>query len=113
MVLTTSQRQALKLLANAADGCTVPRMLGYGCSIAALRQLARCRLVITDRVRVPGNRRLTVVRLRISDAGRKALARQDDRPDHGRIPAKLVLLVLFVVGLLAGVGAGALMIAPA
>jgi hypothetical protein len=113
MVLTTSQRQALKVLANAADGCTVPRMLGYGCSIAALRQLARCRLVITDRVRVPGNRRLTVVRLRISDAGRKSLARQDDRPDHGRIPAKLVLLVLFVVGLLAGVGVAALMIASA
>jgi hypothetical protein len=112
MVLTTSQRQALKLLANAADGCTVPRMLGYGCSIAALRQLARCRLVSTD-VRVPGDRRLTEVRIRISDAGRKALARHDDRPDNGRIPAKLVLLVLFVVGLLAGVGAGALMIAPA
>jgi hypothetical protein len=71
MVLTTSQRQALKLLANAADGCTLPRMLGYGCSIVALRQLARCRLVITGRVRVPGNRRLTEVRLRISDAGRK------------------------------------------
>jgi hypothetical protein len=44
MVLTTSQREALKLLANAADGYTVPFMLGHGCSVAALRRLARCGL---------------------------------------------------------------------
>jgi hypothetical protein len=76
MVLTTGQREALKLLAAAADGYTVPFMLGHGCSIAALRHLARCGLATTDRVRVPGNRRaLSVARLRISDAGRKALAR--------------------------------------
>jgi hypothetical protein len=76
MVLTTGQREALKLLANAADGYTVPFMLSHGCSVTALRRLARCRLAITDRVRVPGERAtLTIARLRISDAGRKALAR--------------------------------------
>ena len=76
MVLTTSQREALKLLANAADGYTVPFMLSHGCSLAALRRLARCGLAITDRVRVPGRRGApTIARLRISDAGRKALAR--------------------------------------
>jgi hypothetical protein len=108
MVLTTGQRQALELLADAAHGCTVPLMLGRGCDVVALRHLARYRLAVADRVRVPGNRRDTVVRLRISDAGRSALARHNGR----RISAKLVLLVLFVVGLLAGIGVGTLMIAP-
>jgi hypothetical protein len=75
MVLTDNQREALKLLADAADGYTVPFMLNNGCSVAALRRLARCRLVVTDRVREPGRRRLTIARLRISDTGRKALAR--------------------------------------
>jgi hypothetical protein len=76
MVLTTSQREALKLLANAADGYTVPFMLSHGCSVTALRRLARCGLTITDRVRVPGRRGApTIARLRISETGRKALAR--------------------------------------
>jgi hypothetical protein len=76
MVLTTGQREALKLLANAADGYTVPFMLSHGCSVEALRRLMRCRLVITDRVRVPGRRGApAIARLRISNAGRKALAR--------------------------------------
>jgi hypothetical protein len=108
MMLTTGQRHALELLADAAHGYTVPLMLGRGCDVVALRHLARHRLAVADRVRVPGNRRDTVVRLRISDDGRKALARGNGR----RISAKLVLLVLFVVGLLAGVGVGALMMAP-
>jgi hypothetical protein len=76
MVLTTGEREALKLLANAADGYTVPFMLSRGCSVAALRRLARCRLATTDRVRVPGRRGApAVARLGISDAGRKALTR--------------------------------------
>jgi hypothetical protein len=108
MVLTTGQRQALELLADAAHGCTVPLMLGRGCDVMALRHLARHRLAVADRVRVRGGRSDTVVRLRISDDGRKALARRKGR----RISAKLVLLVLFVVGLLAGVGVGALMMGP-
>jgi hypothetical protein len=75
MVLTTAQLEALKLLANAADGYTVPFMLSHGCGVAALRRLMRCGLAVTDRVRVPGKRGSPVIaRLRISDAGRRALA---------------------------------------
>jgi hypothetical protein len=48
----TYQLEALKLLANAAQGCTVPFLLDHGCSVAALRHLARRRLAITDRVPV-------------------------------------------------------------
>jgi hypothetical protein len=56
-------------------------MLSRGCTLAVLRHLARSRLTITDRVRVPGERRgLTVARLRISNAGRKALAAPPERP---------------------------------
>jgi hypothetical protein len=74
-MLTTNQRRALTLLANATYGCTVPYMLSHGCTVAALRHLARSRLTITDRVRESGKPgTLTVVRLRISDSGRKALA---------------------------------------
>lgn len=81
-MLTTGQQQALRLLAGAAQGCTVPFMLNHGCSIAALRHLAHCRLAITDRVHVPGKpKSATVARLRISDAGLKAMARQEGRPD--------------------------------
>jgi hypothetical protein len=108
MVLTTGQRHALELLADAAHGYTVPLMLGRGCDVVALRHLARHRLAVADRVRVRGDRSGTVVRLRISDDGRKALARRKGR----RISAKLVLLVLFVVGLLAGIGVGSLMMGP-
>ena len=76
MALATGQREALKLLADAADGYTVPFMLGRGCSVTALRRLTRYGLAITDRVRVPGRRgALTIARHRISDAGRNALAR--------------------------------------
>jgi hypothetical protein len=76
MVLTHSQREALKLLASKADGYTVPFMLSHGCTVTALRRLARCGLAVTDRVGVPGKPKVaTVVRLRISDAGRKALTR--------------------------------------
>jgi hypothetical protein len=76
MVLTTSQLEALKLLASTANGYTVPFMLSHGCSFAALRRLTRCGLAVTDRVRVPGRRGApAIARLRISNAGRKALAR--------------------------------------
>jgi hypothetical protein len=74
-MLTNNQRRALTLLANSMYGCTVPHMLSRGCTLAALRHLARSRLTVTDRVREPGRPgTLTVVRLRISNAGRKALA---------------------------------------
>ncbi len=109
-MLTTGQQQALKLLAGATHGCTVPFMLNHGCSIAALRHLARCRLAITDRVHGLGRpKSATVARLRISDAGLKALARQEGRPDRRKISATLVLLVLFAFGAVTGVGVGALL----
>jgi hypothetical protein len=110
MVLTSSQKQALKLLADAVDGCTMPVMLSHGCSVDELRDLAHRRLTVTDRVRQPGTLRTpTVIRVRISDAGRKALARQDGPTNRRKISVRLAILVLFVVGTLAGMGVGALL----
>ena len=109
-MLTTGQRKALKLLADAAHGCTVPFMLSCGCSVAVLRHLARCRLAVTDRVPVPDKpKSATIVRLRISDAGRKALERREGRRYRRRISFTLKLLALFVLGVLAGGGFGALL----
>ena len=105
----TDQHQALKLLADAAHGCTVPFLLHSGCSVAALRHLARQRLAIADRVRVPGKpKSTTVVRLRISKAGRQAL--QDSRPNGHKKLVKLAILVLFGLGMIAGMYVGALVI---
>lgn len=105
-MLATDQHQALKLLADAAQGCTVPFLLHSGCSVAALRQLARQRLAIADRVRVPGKpKSTTVVRLRISKAGRQAL--QDNRPNRHKNLVRLAILVLFGLGMVAGIYVGA------
>jgi hypothetical protein len=85
-MLTTNQQRALTLLANAPYGCTVPYLLNHGCAYAALRRLARSRLTITDRVREPGKPgMLTVVRLRISNAGRKALAQSAAGAGRGAV----------------------------
>ncbi len=110
MVLTSSQREALKLLANTGEGCTVPALVRGGCTVEELRHLARSRLTVAERVCGPGTLRApTIVRVCISDAGRKALARQDGRTNRRKISARLMLLVLFVLGTLAGVGVGALL----
>jgi hypothetical protein len=44
MVLTSSQREALKLLADAREGCTVPALMRGGCPVDELPHLARSRL---------------------------------------------------------------------
>lgn len=108
-ILATDQHQALKLLADAAHGRTVPFLLDSGCSVAALRHLARRRLAIADRVPVPGKpKSATVVRLRISKAGRQAL--QGNAPNPRKRLVRLALLVLFALGLIAGMYVGAVAI---
>ena len=105
----TDQLEALKLLAHAAQGCTVPFLLDHGCSVAALRHLARRRLAITDRVPVPGHpKSATVVGFRISKAGRQALL--DSRRNGRKISIRPALLVLFALGMFADLYVGAFVI---
>jgi hypothetical protein len=73
MGITGDQRRALQMLADSPDGCAVPMMLAYGCAIVALRRLVRNQLATAVRERAPRVQRTTVVRLRITDAGRRVL----------------------------------------
>jgi hypothetical protein len=108
-MLAIDQHEALKLLANAVHGCTVPFLLDRGCSVVALRHLLRQRLAIADRVPVPDQRKsATVVRFRISKAGRQAL--HDSRPNPSKHLVKPALLALFALGVLAGAYVGALVL---
>jgi hypothetical protein len=108
-MLATDQYEALKLLAQAAHGCTVPLLPDPGCSAAALRHLARQRLAIAGRVRVSGEPRSpTVVRSRISKAGRQAL--QTRRHTRHKKLVGLAVLFLFVIGMVAGMSVGAFVI---
>jgi hypothetical protein len=114
MVLTRSQRKALKLLANAGQGCTVPALVRGGCTAKELHHLVRGGLVRAERTRVWGKAPSPAdFHVRISDAGRQALARHDEVAGQGTISVKLVLIVLFVLGLLAGVVVGAFMVTHA
>jgi hypothetical protein len=114
MVLTRSQREALKLLANAGEGSTVPALVRGGCTAKDLHRLVRDGLVRAERIRAWGKPPSPVdFHFRISDVGRKALARHDELAGHGAISVKLLLIVLFVLGLLAGVIAGAFMVTHA
>jgi hypothetical protein len=76
MGITGDQRQALEMFAASPNGYSVPMMLAEGCGIVALRRLVRDQLATAARERVAQARRTrTVVRLRITDAGRRTLAR--------------------------------------
>jgi hypothetical protein len=111
MLLTRNQRTALKLLANAGEGSTVPALVRRGCKAEELHLLVRGGLVRAERVQVRGKPpSRTDFHLRISDTGRKALARHDERAGRGQISVKLVLLLLFVLALMAGIVVGAFLV---
>ena len=69
------RRRALELLAASSDGCTEAIILAHGFTIDFLVDLIRAGLATaqTDRA-VAGGRSMQVTRLRITDAGRRALA---------------------------------------
>jgi hypothetical protein len=101
MVLTRSQREALKLLAEAGEGSTVPALVRGGCTAEELHRLVRGGLVRAERIQVRGKSPSPAdFNLRISDDGRVALARHDERAGRGKI------VVLFVLALLAGMVVG-------
>jgi hypothetical protein len=79
MGITGDQRRALQMIADSPDGCAVPMMLAYGCAIAELRRLVRNQLATAVRERAPhAQRTTTVVRLRITHAGRRVLAMRSE-----------------------------------
>jgi hypothetical protein len=111
MLLTRSQREALELLANAGEGSTVPALVRGGCTAEELHRLVRSGLVRAERIQVRGKPPPSAdFHLRISDTGRRALGRHDERAGHGKISVRFVLIVLFVLALLAGVMVGAFVV---
>ena len=75
MALSTEQRRALEMLAGSPHGCTESIMMAHGCAIGVLRDFVRDGLATAaSETTVAGRRRIMVTRLRITGAGRLALA---------------------------------------
>jgi hypothetical protein len=76
---TDTERRALRLLVDAQHGRTVADMLAHGFTNSLLDQLAREGLAAIQPGTIrTGTRRITVVWVVITEAGRRALA--DKRP---------------------------------
>jgi hypothetical protein len=106
MVSNRNQWKALRLLANAGVGSTMPALVRRGCTVDELQRLVRDGLASAEPIQVQGKRPTPAdFYLRVSDAGRRALARQECRKGSVRLA-----LLLFVIGLLAGVGVAAFLI---
>jgi hypothetical protein len=70
-----TRRRALELLAASRDGCTEAIMIAHGFPVDMLVKLIRAGLATagTERM-VAGGRSIEVARVRITDAGRRALS---------------------------------------
>jgi hypothetical protein len=69
------RRRALELLAASPDGCTEAIMLAHGFTVPRMVALIRAGLATATGERVvAGTRKIEVATVRITEAGRKALA---------------------------------------
>jgi hypothetical protein len=69
-------RRALELLASSQDGATQAILLAHGITVAQMVELARTGLTsVTSERLVAGGRTVVVARVRITEAGRRMLAR--------------------------------------
>jgi hypothetical protein len=74
MSLVIDQREALNLLARSTHGYRESILLAHGFPIEMLRRLMRAGLVIAERERAYLNQgTIVVTRVRITDAGRRAI----------------------------------------
>jgi hypothetical protein len=68
------RRRALELLAACPDGCTEAILLAYGFTLELLIELCIAELaIVTPQRMVIGGRTVEVVRMKITEAGRRAL----------------------------------------
>jgi len=75
MTVSAEQRRVLQLLAGSPDGCTEAIVLAYGFKMEMLAGLILDGLATPDtELANAGRRQVKVVRLRITEAGRRALA---------------------------------------
>lgn len=75
--LSAEQRRALKLLAEAGEqGCTGANLFNHGFGVGLFADLVSLGLATAHRETVrAGYRKIKVARIRIADAGRRALER--------------------------------------
>jgi hypothetical protein len=75
MPLAPDQREALRMLAGSPNGCTESALRANGFKVGMLAGLMRAGLAVATPESVKaGGRSLSVVRVVITDAGRRALA---------------------------------------
>jgi hypothetical protein len=80
-----TRRRVLELLAASRDGCTEAIMLAHGFTTDFLVELIRAGLATAKAEGVvAAGRTIEVTRVRITEAGRRALAGTDPRQDRGR-----------------------------
>jgi hypothetical protein len=73
--IVATRRRALELLAASADGATEAIMRAHGFTVPQMVELVRAGLATATPERmVAGSRKIEVARVRITDAGRQALA---------------------------------------
>ena len=71
---TATRNRALRLLAQNPDGCTGAIMLAHGFSLELLNELIATGLATSRTEREErGGKEIEIVRLKITDAGRRAL----------------------------------------
>jgi hypothetical protein len=69
------RRRALELLASCRDGCTEAIMLAHGFTVEQMVELVRAGLASATAERVvAGSRKMELATVRITEAGRRALA---------------------------------------
>jgi hypothetical protein len=86
--LKANRWRALELLASSHDGCTEAIMIAHGFTVAQMVELVRAGLATPTPERVRAGRQvLEVARVRITEAGRRALA-QSTQTMGGRKPAE-------------------------
>jgi hypothetical protein len=75
MTLTTDQRRALEILARRPNGWTGATLRAHGFGVGLLDGLVRDGLATASHeIVMASRRRITVTRVRITDAGRRAMA---------------------------------------
>ena len=68
------RRRALELLGGSRDGCTEAVLLAHGFAVPLLVELVRTGLATAKvELMMAGKRRIKVTRVRITEAGRRAL----------------------------------------
>jgi hypothetical protein len=71
--LSDEQRRALRLLSRSPNGCTEAILLAHGFEVAMLGKLVLDRLAKAEAHTTMASRRMKVVWLQLTEAGRKAI----------------------------------------